>query len=495
MDFVPVIILFLVVGLLVTFVRDDNRKRIERAGGGEEEEEATALCGLTHAAPEGGGKPAVGDRSNPLQRWLGFSPGHRRCASSGQWSFETVDGCEGEPGLLRDVATAQKWSLIYMVSPQGEMQAYDEQRARALEARIRTAYGDLDFQWAFASRLQFLGPVDRTGPAGETLGAFTKAGFDLQRLPEWERMECEKVVVASYDTPKSISGLVVGDGRLTRTETLLELKIAPLPFVRKADESTFYALEAGAGTKNPQATVQALKPISGDISSGELRAERYAVTDFLLAIFTQKVQSKGLTAEHLTVPAIKMVQTIEREPAFHGILQPLELDSWNVIDFTMDSMCEKDRSISEFLQAFMHWTYHRTNGELVLVVKKVAKDHEDGYWVVDPEIYAKDFSRFGSTTMGRDGMAAFLSTHRCNQLCERLIGGKPKGLDRTSKRDVSRRSIKDSAKGWSLSSFQSVRELESIDTGSSDRASPKVLKAVKCDFIPIWRALKRNKKV
>lgn len=132
---------------------------------------------------------------------------------------------------------------------------------------------------------------------------------------------------------------------------------------------------------------------------------------------------------------------------------------------------------------------------LCFVNLKVAKDHEDGYWVVDPEIYAKDFSRFGSTTMGRDGMAAFLSTHRCNQLCERLIGGKPKGLDRTSKRDVSRRSIKDSAKGWSLSSFQSVRELESIDTGSSDRASPKVLKAVKCDFIPIWRALKRNKKV
>lgn len=118
--------------------------------------------------------------------------------------------------------------------------------------------------------------------------------------------------------------------------------------------------------------MQALKSISGDISSGELRAERYAVTDFLLAIFTQKVQSKGLTAEHLTVPAIKMVQTIEREPAFHGMLQPLELDSWNVIDFTMDSMCEKDRSISEFLQAFMHWTYHRTNGELVLVVKKVS---------------------------------------------------------------------------------------------------------------------------
>lgn len=145
------------------------------------------------------------------------------------------------------------------------LQAYDEQRARALEARIRTAYGDLDFQWAFASRLQFLGPVDRTGPAGETLGAFTKAGFDLQRLPEWERMECEKVVVASYDTPKSISGLVVGDGRLTRTETLLELKIAPLPFVRKADESTFYALEAGAGvaeTAPQHVTETALVPSS-----------------------------------------------------------------------------------------------------------------------------------------------------------------------------------------------------------------------------------------
>lgn len=125
------------------------------------------------------------------------------------------------------------------------------------------------------------------------------------------------------------------------------------------------------GTKDSEVIVQALKSVPEGISSGELCAERYAVTNFLLAIFTQKVQSEGLTAERLTVPVIKIVKTIERESMFHGLLQPLELSSWNSIDFMTDSTSEKDRNVAAFLQAFMHWTYHRTNGELLLVVKKV----------------------------------------------------------------------------------------------------------------------------
>lgn len=267
----PMIILILVVILLATFVRDQNKRRFGEAGGGGKER-MDAFGRNTFLPREGrevGVKSLAGDHCNVLLPWLGFIPRHRSNLSSGQWSFETVEAAGGEEkGLLRDVGTAQKWNLIYLVSPQGELEAYDEQRARALENRVRTAYGDLDFQWTFASRLRFLGPVDGTAGVGDTLGAFTEGGFVLERLPDWESMECEKVVVASYDTPKSISGLVLGDGRLTRTEKIVELKIAPLPFVRKADESAFYALEVGAGPKDSELKVQALKSVPEGISTG-----------------------------------------------------------------------------------------------------------------------------------------------------------------------------------------------------------------------------------
>ena len=127
------------------------------------------------------------------------------------------------------------------------MQAYDEPRARALESLVRTAYGDLDFQWAFASRLRFLEPKDAGKGAAKSLGGFTDDGFVIRRLPQWDRMVAEKAVVVSYDAPKSISGLVVGDGSLARAERVARLKVAPLPFTRRGNEPAFYAMDIDSG--------------------------------------------------------------------------------------------------------------------------------------------------------------------------------------------------------------------------------------------------------
>ena len=118
-------------------------------------------------------------------------------------------------------------------------------------------------------------------------------------------------------------------------------------------------------------TVQSLKPVAGECGQCEIQAQQYAVTNFLLAIFSQKVRSAGLKAQQLTVPTIKMVHLPDREPCLQGIMQPLELDEGEIIDFTTKSPHDKEREVAQFLESFMHWSHNRTNGELMLIVDKV----------------------------------------------------------------------------------------------------------------------------
>lgn len=495
MDFLPAVIVVLIVGLLLTFICDNNKNPKRTEDG------FTTILSIvwdwleaaaTHAITFSGGQE---DKCKSVMSWLGGKPGTRSRLSSGQCGFDTVDaGDQGQEGLLGHVATAQKWNLIFLVSPVGHLQAYDEPSARALESRVRAAYGDLDFQWAFASRLQLLQTADSAKGTEKTLDGFTDDGFAVQRLPQWDRMVPHKAMVVSYDSPKSISGLVVGDGSLARAEKVVQLKVAPLPFAKKGYESAFYALEIDSGVKGLPPAVQSLRSVATELRTCEMRAEQYAVTNYLLAIFTQKVRSAGLKAEQLTVPTMKVVNMLDQESSLHGILQPMELDTGIHVKFTTQSLNDKEREVALFLQSFMHWTHDRTNGELMLIVDKGIKVYDDGYWLVEPKIYTKDFIRFGSSEVGRDGMNAFLASHECNHFCEKIISNNTKRLNRNNRKDVCRMSIRESPKIWSARSAQSIKEIGNVGSVIGDWTSPHPLKPVKCDFAPIWKALKRNKK-
>jgi len=78
------------------------------------------------------------------------------------------------------------------------------------------------------------------------------------------------------------------------------------------------------------------------------------------------------------------------------------------------------------VQAFTHWTYVVTSGELLVVdCQGVFSQQDNSFYLTDPAVHcATSLLRFGGTNLGREGIARFLHTHKCTSCCEAL------GLDK-----------------------------------------------------------------
>lgn len=72
------------------------------------------------------------------------------------------------------------------------------------------------------------------------------------------------------------------------------------------------------------------------------------------------------------------------------------------------------------LPAFSHWTWVKTNGEMVVCdLQGVRYDNPMLYLLTDPAINSCS-SRYGKTDLGRFGINAFFQSHRCTQFCRDL---------------------------------------------------------------------------
>ncbi len=73
------------------------------------------------------------------------------------------------------------------------------------------------------------------------------------------------------------------------------------------------------------------------------------------------------------------------------------------------------------LQAFSHWTYERTNGNMIVVdLQGITIEDNNMYLLTDPCIQSTDLKRFGRTNLGKPGMKRFFGTHVCNMICHAL---------------------------------------------------------------------------
>ena len=81
------------------------------------------------------------------------------------------------------------------------------------------------------------------------------------------------------------------------------------------------------------------------------------------------------------------------------------------------------------VQAFCHWTYHYTKGELVMCdAQGVRKDGE--YCITDPCICSIN-GKSGLLDCGEAGINSFFANHKCNNYC-RKNWEKPKNIDYTA---------------------------------------------------------------
>eukprot|EP00998_Keelungia_sp_KM082_P006263 NODE_2521_length_1045_cov_475.622004_g2503_i0.p1 GENE.NODE_2521_length_1045_cov_475.622004_g2503_i0~~NODE_2521_length_1045_cov_475.622004_g2503_i0.p1 ORF type:complete len:312 (+),score=99.74 NODE_2521_length_1045_cov_475.622004_g2503_i0:119-937(+) len=63
-------------------------------------------------------------------------------------------------------------------------------------------------------------------------------------------------------------------------------------------------------------------------------------------------------------------------------------------------------------QAFSHFTYCGSQGQLIIVDIQGVGDH-----YTDPQIHTKDGKGFGAGNIGAKGFQKFFETHRCNSIC------------------------------------------------------------------------------
>lgn len=60
------------------------------------------------------------------------------------------------------------------------------------------------------------------------------------------------------------------------------------------------------------------------------------------------------------------------------------------------------------LQAFSHWTYERTNGNMIVVdLQGITIEDNQTHLLTDPCIHSTDLKRFGRTNLGKAGMKRF----------------------------------------------------------------------------------------
>eukprot|EP01083_Nonionella_stella_P216628 778473_1 len=81
------------------------------------------------------------------------------------------------------------------------------------------------------------------------------------------------------------------------------------------------------------------------------------------------------------------------------------------------------------VQAFCHWTYHYSNGDLLFCDAQGVRDVQ-GYNITDPAILSKS-GEYGCTDIGEIGMDQWFARHICNQFCDKKWI-KPKNIGNNS---------------------------------------------------------------
>lgn len=73
---------------------------------------------------------------------------------------------------------------------------------------------------------------------------------------------------------------------------------------------------------------------------------------------------------------------------------------------------------SELLMAFVHFSYHKSEGKMVICDLQGAIDDNDNYFLTVPTIHSIEES-FGPKDQGNKGIKAVFYQHQCNEFCQK----------------------------------------------------------------------------
>ena len=239
--------------------------------------------------------------------------------------------------------------------------------------------------------------------------------FDVEE-PIWLNMRPKKVQVIKYECNDQLQCKMV--------DQCWHIKIAENPFAKGGMRLAYYGLIQYKG-KWEKTVFKEYKRIGNSANTKEKYLELLecqTIADYLAQEFNKLLQ---ITNQTITVKKIKFIMA-------KLVLEPLDAGKYRYMttERFIEGSYKKFSNNAGFvnyddpatmLQAFSHWTYEYTNGEMIVVDLQgiVIKDNQK-YLLTDPCIHSTDFMRFGRSNFGKSGMKRFFQTHKCNTVCHDL---------------------------------------------------------------------------
>eukprot|EP01031_Cornospumella_fuschlensis_P028361 gene28361-34240_t len=102
------------------------------------------------------------------------------------------------------------------------------------------------------------------------------------------------------------------------------------------------------------------------------------------------------------------------------------------------------------VQAFSHWTYCFTRGDLMVVdCQGIYCPEPNTFFLTDPALHSIKLNKFGATNLGVDGYKMFFRSHQCNQYCIQMNIDKDRPTDaklaKLKKKEKMKKSVPSSA--------------------------------------------------
>jgi len=238
--------------------------------------------------------------------------------------------------------------------------------------------------------------------------------------PDWNKMNVYPILITEFILPTTIEDLFrplfvgTGQGRM---------QIATNPFAQGSLRYAYYGKLASDGSQMIDVVYKEL--ISADPKYTTLEAykqhlETHVIAQFLADLFNQAQRKIFRKPIEIVYADADIVQHMQDETKIYQVERRLnqKIQKWNNncggIDFV---------DYSTTLQAFSHWTYHRTAGRMMVVdLQGVKSSQGNEYLLTDPAIHYDDIRRCKETrtNFGVKGMREFFRTHVCSKVCQNL---------------------------------------------------------------------------
>jgi hypothetical protein len=239
--------------------------------------------------------------------------------------------------------------------------------------------------------------------------------FD-QNEPKWADIIPKKVQVIKYECNDQLC--------CRRVDQQWYIKISENPFAEGGMRLAYYGVMQYKDTWEKIVFKEYKR-----IGSGANTKDKYlellecqTIADYLAQEFNQLSQIMNRAA---IVKKIKFIMTkLVFEPLRGGRYRNLTMEQFiegSYKKFSNNAGFVNYDDPSMTLQAFSHWTYERTNGQMIVVdLQGIVIGNKQKYLLTDPCIHSTDLTRFGRSNLGIPGMKRFFQTHICNIICHAL---------------------------------------------------------------------------